>query len=116
MVLIHTFVIDLHAIQGCNKVHYGSLFLEQPHTQAYWVAGLDRHEHGQMTSVETHDYIDQLLNMNFEEVACANINSKRPDKYFMVLSKNHNWNIDEITVVNDFSSCPELEQLVKKQK
>ena len=54
-----------------------------------------------MTTVEMHDYIDQLLNSNFEEVTCANINSKRPDKYFIILSKNHNWNIDEIKITED---------------
>ena len=69
-----------------------------------------------MTTIEMNDYIDQLRVNNFEEVTCNKINYKRPDKYFMVLSKNHNWNIEEIIVVNDFMSCPALEQLVKELK
>ena len=116
MTLIYTFVIDLHTLRRGVRVHYGTLFLEQPRTQAYWVAGLDHHEHGQMTTIEMNDYIDQLQVGNFEEVTRNEINYKRPDKYFMVLSKNHNWNVEEIIVVNDFMSCPALEQLVKELK
>ena len=109
-----TLVIDLMSEKGKKRNHYGSLFLEQDEIQAYWIAALDRHEHGQLNNVEAADYIDQLSCTGFVEVTTEDIlvNNKRPPKYYIVLKKDRDWCIDEIVVLNRFKDHPRLVDLV----
>ena len=107
----YTLVIDL---VDDEKRHYGSLFLQQAEIQAYWVVALHRNEHGQMTDMEMMDYLEQLRCRGFEEVTRENLNKERPEKYYIHLTRNHDWNIDEILVVNDFHRRRVLKMLVKK--
>ena len=39
---------------------------------------------------------------------------KRPKKYFIILTKNQNWDIEEILAMNDFTNYSKLEQLVSE--
>ena len=114
MAMALTLVIDLMSERGKRRNHYGSLFLEQDEIQAYWIAALDRHEHGQLNNVEVADYIDQLSCTGFVEVTTEDIivNNKRPAKYYIVLKKDHDWCIDEIVVLNRFKDHPRLLNLV----
>ena len=111
-----TLAIDLMTERGKNRSHFGSLFLEQDEVQAYWVAALDRHEHGQLNEEEVKDYIDQLVSKGFEQVSVDDIlsNKPRPPNYYIILSKDHDWCLDEIIVLNRFQDHPELSALVEK--
>lgn len=111
-----TLAIDLMTERGKNRSHFGSLFLEQDEVQAYWVAALDRHEHGQLNEEELKDYIDQLVSKGFEQVSVDDIlsNKPRPPNYYIILSKDHDWCLDEIIVLNRFQDHPELSALVEK--
>ena len=111
-----TLTIDLKAVRGKGNCHYGTLFLEQNEMQAYWVSALDRHEHGQLNDCEVQDYIDQLTCRGFtrvtvEDIAC---NRARPCRYFIVLTSDQDWDIEEILVVNRFQDHPDLMLLVRE--
>lgn len=106
-------VIDLIDEKGgCG--HYGTLFLMQAEVQAYWVSSLHRKEHGQMTDIEMLDYIEQLKCGGFIEVSREELDESRPEKYYIILSKEHDWNIDEIGVLNNFHRSRRLMMMVKK--
>ena len=55
--------------KGRSKVtnYYGTLVLEQPKHQVYWISALDSHEHGQMNENEVIDCVDQLETSGFEK-------------------------------------------------
>ena len=52
-----TLVVELNTSRGKEGKHYASLLLEQARHQAYRVAALDRHVHGQLNDTELDDYI-----------------------------------------------------------
>ena len=108
-------MIDLTGGEGADeKRHYGTLFLQQAEIQAYWVMALHRNEHGQMTQIEMLDYMDQLKCRGFVEVTRESVNAARPHQYYIHLTRNHDWNIDEILVVNEFRTRRVLMMLVKQ--
>jgi len=84
--------------------------------QAYWVSALDRHEHGQLNDCEVRDYIDQLVCRGFVRVTTEDIanNRRRPGQYFILLTGDQDWCIDEILVVNRFRDHPDLMALVRE--
>ena len=115
-----SFVVDLIDISGVGKKkrsnHYATLILEQSKNQVYWVSALDRHEHGQMNQDELNDYIDQLESSGYKQVEIDSIKQgdKRPPKYYIILLACHDWNIEEIVVINRFEDHPTLKQLVSE--
>ena len=115
-----SFVVDLIDVSGLGKNkksnHYATLILEQPKHQVYWISALDRHDHGQMDQNELKDYIDQLESGSFEKVDINSIKKgeKRPQKYYIILSAGHDWNIEEIVVINRFEDHAILMKLVEE--
>ena len=112
----YTLVIDLHTKVGKEGEHYGTLVDEQSPIQAYWVHALHRHHHGQMTKAELHHHLQILHDNGFVEIDRDYVQHKdeRPPKYYIILNKEHDWNINEILVVNKFSAHPVLMDLVDK--
>lgn len=112
----YTLVIDLHTKVGKEGEHYGTLVVEQSPIQAYWVHALHRHHHGQMTKAELHHHLQILHDNGFVEIDRDYVQHKdeRPPKYYIILNKEHDWNINEILVVNKFSAHPVLMDLVDK--
>ena len=94
----YTLVIDLHTKVGKEGEHYGTLVVEQSPIQAYWVHALHRHHHGQMTKAELHHHLQILHDNGFVEIDRDYVQHKdeRPPKYYIILNKEHDWNINEI--------------------
>lgn len=97
-----------------NDEHVASLVVEQSEIQAYIVGDLHCSPHGHLNTYELPDYIDQLVTAGFEEVGLEDINKERPHKYYILLSKDNDWNIREILVFNNFHRYPRLMELVEQ--
>lgn len=110
----YTFVVDLYSGAGANGMHYGTLVVEQAPIQAYWIHALHVHMHGQLNAMELEHHLRIIEHKSFEKLTMEDIqcSRKRPDKYYMVLTKEHDWDIDEILVFNNFHKHPVLMRLV----
>ena len=110
--------IDLRKPKSEGGAHFGTLFFEQARIQAYRVKALDRNEHGQLTEEEMRDYIDVLENTGFEELRPEwddlSLGSSRPEKYFVILRADRDWDLDEATVMNTFEDHPYLMRKVRE--
>ena len=110
-----TFAIELLSQEKATfREHYATLFIEQAQIQAYICDDLHHHNHGQLTDEEKLDYIHQLQHKGFQEVTRADLSSPRPKFYYIILDEHHDWNIDEIKVLNNFHRHDELMNLVKE--
>ena len=81
-----------------NDEHVASLVVEQSEIQVYIVGDLHCRPHGHLNKYELPDYIDQLVTAGFEKVGSEDINKERPQKYYILLSKDKDWNIRDISI------------------
>ena len=109
-----TLVIDLLTKKGKDGEHYGTLMVEQSNVTAYRVAALDVNVHGQLNDDELNDYVNQLLYKGFVEFTRNDVitNKPRPAKYFIRLTRTFDWNLYEISVMNNFHKHPTLVRYV----
>lgn len=100
-------------VRSSNGQKESVVFVKRGIKQAYLIHGLHEKTHGQLTGEEFEDYVDRLGSQGFIQLQDPQITAggDRPPKYFMVLGADRDWVTEEIIVVNQFSSSPELSTL-----
>ena len=89
-------------ITGSDGIHRGSLLIEQSEVQYYDFRRSDRNPHFHvMGHMQKGRYLRQLRSRAFKEVRKETFGKGRPSLYYMVLSKEYDYYLDEITVVNN---------------
>ena len=96
--------------------HYATLFLLPAEHQVYIIHALNQHEHGQVDSLEMMTMIDMLRKAGFSELSgdFVDATDRRPNRYFLVLTPDRDWNIPEVAVMNRFCDHPQLMGIVRE--
>ena len=82
--------------------HTGSLLIEQSKLQYYDTRRSDKNPHFHMLGYhQRRKYISKLVSVGFKEVSHDNLGRGRPPLFYIILAKEYDYYLDEVTVVNN---------------
>ena len=93
------FVVEL---MNKKNEHKGSLLIEQSKLQYYDTRRSDKNPHFHILgNHQRPNYIRKLVRLGFEEVSHDDLGRGRPPLFYIILSKEYDYYLDEVTVVNN---------------
>ena len=93
------FVVEL---MNKKKEHKGSLLIEQSKLQYYDTRRSDKNPHFHILGHhQRKNYITKVGRLGFKPVSHDELGSQRPTLFYIILSKEYDYYLDEVTVVNN---------------